>query len=78
MPEGQRNTPITDFLYRLEVDPAFVEKFLDDPHAAAEEFGGMPEDAVAALVNKDLATLQDLVDAEHPDRVIIIPRGWVH
>lgn len=79
MPEGEpRATPITDFLYRMEVDSKFVEDFLDDPAATAEAFGGMSEEAVAALVSKDLAALQALVDQEHPDRIILIPRGWVH
>lgn len=73
-----RNTPITDFLYRLEVDSDFVNRVLDEERreAAFDEFG-LDDAARAAIVDKDFKTLQALVDAEHPDKVHIIPRGWV-
>ena len=76
MPEGQRSTPITDFLFRLEVDPSFVEKLLDEPEAAFNEYS-LPDEAVKAITDRNWPDLQDLVDAEHPDKVHIVPRGWV-
>lgn len=76
MPEGRRATPITDFLFRLDVDSGFVNKFLDEPREAFDEYG-LDEGAQAAILGGDWTTLQELVDAEHPDKVHIIPRGWV-
>jgi hypothetical protein len=76
MPGGQRNTPITDFLFRLEVDPSFVVKLLDEPEGAFGEYD-LPDEAVKAITDRNWPDLQELVDAEHPDRVHIIPRGWV-
>lgn len=76
MPEGKRATPITDFLFRLDVDSGFVNTFLDEPHRAFDEYG-LDDGARAAISGGDWATLQELVDAEHPDKVHIIPRGWV-
>jgi hypothetical protein len=76
MPEGTRTTPITDFLFRLEVDSAFVNKFLDNPEAAFEEYG-LDDDARGAISRGDWKALQGRVDEEHPDKVHIIPRGWV-
>jgi hypothetical protein len=73
-----RNTPITDFLYRLEVDSDFVNRVLDEERreAAFDEYG-LDDSTRAAIVDKDFKTLQALVDVEHPDKVHIIPRGWV-
>jgi hypothetical protein len=85
-----RQTPITDFLFRLEVDSDFVNRvfgpsFSTEPpsdldverrDAAFEEYG-LPPAARTAIVEKDFATLQRLVDLEHPDPVHILPRGWV-
>lgn len=76
MPEGKRTTPITDFLFRLEVDSAFVNKFLDNPEEAFEEYG-LDDDARGAISRGDWKELQGRVDVEHPDKVHIIPRGWV-
>jgi hypothetical protein len=76
MPGGERATPITDFLFRLEVDSAFVNLFLDDPESAFDEYG-LDEGAREAISGGDWKALQERVDAEHPDRVHIIPRGWV-
>jgi hypothetical protein len=76
MPGGQRATPITDFLFRLEVDSAFVNTFIDNPDDAFDEYG-LDDGARLAISAGDWKALQELVDAEHPDRVHIIPRGWV-
>jgi hypothetical protein len=76
MPGGKRATPITDFLFRLEADSGFVNTFLDNPKDAFDEYG-LDEGVRAAILGGDWTTLQELVDAEHPDKVHIIPRGWV-
>jgi hypothetical protein len=74
-------TPITDFLFRLEVDSDFVSRVLDEEdeerrNSAFDEYE-LNEQTRTAIVNKDFGTLQSLVDEEHPDRVHILPRGWV-
>jgi hypothetical protein len=82
-----RTTPITDFLFRLEVDSDFVNKVVDPNQRddALLEFG-LDEDARNAIVSaiegietKDFSDLQSRVLAEHPDSdtVHIIPRAWV-
>jgi hypothetical protein len=76
MSGGGSPTPITDFLFRLEVDPELVKKFLDEPDAAMSGFG-MSDEAMEAMVRGDLQTLQALVDEEHPDPVRLLIRGWV-
>jgi hypothetical protein len=80
-----RRTPITDFLFRLEVDSDFVNRVLNpDPglrDAALVEF--LPDDAdtraaiVSGIEDGDFRELQRRVLAEHTDTVKIIPRGWV-
>jgi hypothetical protein len=69
-------TPITDFLFRLEVDPELVKQFLDDPDEALEESGIGPE-AAQALKDGDLNKLQEFVDQEHPDPVRLLIRAWI-
>jgi hypothetical protein len=69
-------TPITDFLYRLEVDPGLVNQFFDNADGALAG-SGMSEEARQALKDGDLQTLQRLVDQEHPDPVKLLIRGWI-
>ena len=76
MSGGGSPTPITDFLFRLEVDPELVKQFLDAPDDAIRG-SGMSEEAMEAMIKGDLPTLQTLVDAEHPDPVRLLIRGWV-
>jgi hypothetical protein len=82
-----RTTPITDFLFRLEVDSDFVNRVIDPEQRddALVEFE-LDDDSRAAIVSaiesmesKDFSDLQSRVLAEHPDSntVHIIPRGWV-
>ena len=69
-------TPITDFLFRLEVDPELVKWFVEDPDAAVEG-AGLPDEAAEALKRRDLLMLQGLVDAEHAGQVQLLIRGWI-
>jgi hypothetical protein len=69
-------TPITDFLYRLEVDPELVKLFLDDPDEALENTG-VGAEAAEALKEGNLQKLQELVDQEHPDPVRLLIRAWI-
>jgi len=82
MPGGKRNTPITDFFYRMAVDAGFVEKFLANPRETLEEFLTEDPDTINALLDafesRNFSGLQELADSEHPDRLLIIPWGWVH
>jgi hypothetical protein len=74
---GERSpTPITDFLFRLEVDPELVKAFLDDPVEALKDTG-IPSEAAEALRQGNLPRLQEFVDAEHPDEVSLLIRGWI-
>lgn len=76
MSGGGSPTPITDFLFRLEVDTDLVKTFLDAPDDALRD-SGMSDRAMEAMKSGDLQTLQDLVDEEHPDPVRLMIRGWV-
>jgi hypothetical protein len=75
-----RLTPIKDFLFRMEVDPDFVKRVLDPEQRddAFEEYE-LSEAARDAIVNKNFAALQSLVEQEDTGShtVHVLPRGWV-
>jgi hypothetical protein len=85
-----RKTPIKDFLFRLQVDSDFVIRvfgasFTEPPEdavaqrdAAFNEYE-LPQRARDAIVGKDFATLEQLVQEEDTDAhtVHILPKAWV-
>jgi hypothetical protein len=88
-----RKTPIKDFLFRLQVDPDFVNRvfgasFSTEPEppedlvalreAAFDEYE-LPQSARDAIVGKDFATLEQRVQEEDTDAhtTHILPKAWV-
>jgi hypothetical protein len=75
-------TPITDFLFRLEVDSQLAKQYAEDPEEALK-LSGLSQEARDAFTSGDLRRLQELVDAEHPGSdnpggsVALMIRGWI-
>jgi hypothetical protein len=74
------NTPITDFLVRLGLDPELMKAFAKDPTEAMRGFG-VPDEALNSILKVvdggQFQELQALVNEEHPDPISLLIRGWV-
>jgi C4-type Zn-finger protein len=82
MAGGGSPTPITDFLFRLEVDSELTKLFAYSPEEALGSIQ-MPDDARDTILRamRGEMTLPELEkyieETEHPDHVAVLIKGFI-